>query len=89
MAEGRLQRCGAWKRREEWGSKFFAVTCLTFLFFLCRFVIRKLALFFAIVGTVMWALSTTEFSLMSKLKNMWKVRHNLYLSFFFAKSKIK
>ncbi|CAM9973404.1 unnamed protein product, partial [Ectocarpus sp. 4 AP-2014] len=36
------------------------------------FLIRKLALFFAIVGTVMWALSTTEFSLMSKLKNMWK-----------------
>ncbi|CAM9953170.1 unnamed protein product, partial [Hapterophycus canaliculatus] len=35
-------------------------------------VIRKLALVFAIMGTIMWALSTTEFSLMSKLKTMWK-----------------
>lgn len=30
--------------------------------------IRRIALFFAIVGSVMWALSTTEFALMSKLK---------------------
>lgn len=30
--------------------------------------IRNLALFFAIVGSVMWALATTEFSLMSKLR---------------------
>eukprot|EP00752_Nemacystus_decipiens_P013026 g11524.t1 len=35
-------------------------------------MIRQFALFFAIVGTVMWALSVTEFSLMSKLKTMWK-----------------
>ncbi|CAM9771990.1 unnamed protein product [Pylaiella littoralis] len=35
-------------------------------------VITQLALLFAVVGTVMWALSATEFSLMSKLKNMWK-----------------
>eukprot|EP00904_Undaria_pinnatifida_P006033 jgi/Undpi1/255/HiC_scaffold_1.g00252.m1 len=35
-------------------------------------LIRQLALFFAIVGSVMWALSTTEFALMSKLRTMWK-----------------
>lgn len=32
--------------------------------------IRNLALFFAIVGTVMWALATTEFGLASKLRSM-------------------
>lgn len=57
------------------GVRFFYLDMPHVFFFLCRFVIRQLALFFAIVGTVMWALSTTEFSLMSKLKNMWKVRH--------------
>lgn len=35
-------------------------------------LIRKLALFFAIVGSVMWALSTTEFALLSKMRTMWK-----------------
>lgn len=35
-------------------------------------VITRLAWFFAIVGTVMWALSTTEFALMSKVRSMWK-----------------
>ncbi|CAM9250376.1 unnamed protein product [Laminaria digitata] len=35
-------------------------------------IITRLALFFAIVGTVMWALSTTEFALMSKARAMWK-----------------
>lgn len=34
--------------------------------------ITRVALFFAIVGTVMWALSTTEFALMSKVRTMWK-----------------
>lgn len=34
--------------------------------------IRDAALFFTIMGTIMWALSSTEFGLMSQLKTMWR-----------------
>ena len=37
-----------------------------------RLILRRVALGFAIVGTVMWALSSTEFALLSSLKNMCK-----------------
>lgn len=35
-------------------------------------LIRRIALFFAILGSVMWALSTTEFALTGRLSRMWK-----------------
>lgn len=35
-------------------------------------ILFRFALVFAVVGTIMWALSTTEFALLSKLRVMWK-----------------